>query len=145
MERAGEIKRQKPRDVICGGYTNSQKHAQSGYRLAPSGLRLLQQLQEFIARELGLLEDVLHVPWRQIAGVHRDGRSSRRVALVDQIVMAAFDAPGHETRPLQGGKHLPRADLRQPAHTRASFTGTTSLTVLSGSASDAGMGLPSSR
>jgi len=33
----------------------------AGFRLAPSGLRLLQQLQEFIASELGLLEDVLHV------------------------------------------------------------------------------------
>ena len=131
---------------ICLKLTSTRRNEQGpGFRSTSSRLRLLQQLQEFIARNLCLLEDVLHIPWRQIAGVHRDRRSSRWIAGVDQIVMAAFDAPGHETSPLQGSKHLPRRDLRQPAHTRASFTGTTSLTVLSGSASDAGIGLPSSR
>jgi len=74
----------------------------------------------------------------------RYGRSSHLIALMDQVVVTAFDAPRDKARSVQSGQHLPCSDLRQPAHTRASFAGTISLTVLSGSASEVGIGLPSS-
>jgi hypothetical protein len=61
-----------------------------------------------------------------------------------KLVMRALRSLDHNTCTLERREHLSRSDLRQPAHTRANRTGITSLTVLSGSASNAGIGLPSS-
>jgi len=84
----------------------------------------------------------------RISRTSRTGRSPECTATVvrrpgsslcTRIVMASLDAPRFKSCPAKSGKHLPRFYLRYPAHAGVSFTGTTSLIIVCGSVSDAGI------
>jgi hypothetical protein len=102
----------------------------------------LKQLQKFIASKLCLFENIAQCSLRNVPRVKSDDSSPLGIILVPQEVVAAFDAINHKASSLQGGEHFSRRDLRQPAHARASLTGTISLIVFRGSASEGGTGQP---
>jgi hypothetical protein len=79
---------------------------------------------------LRLLENVANVSCGEITAVHGDGRAPRRIVLVNEVAVASLRAAYSEACTLEHREHLPRCDLRQVGHARASFTGTISLTVV---------------
>jgi hypothetical protein len=102
----------------------------------------LKQLQKLFARKAGLLKNVAQRTLRYVTGVKGHNRSPSGMVLVPQEMVTTLYALNHKPLALQSGEQFARGDLRQPAHTRASFTGTISLIVLRGSASDFGSGQP---
>ena len=64
---------------------------------------LLQELQKFVPRNFGLLENVVHISWRQVAGVSRNhcANSLHRPMMTAMARFSLSPAPIGD-RPLDG-------------------------------------------